>query len=102
MLTNFYQKIGDYQFCPVFVYKMPKFLGPIQLWQFLLELLIIDTSKKCIEWTGDGFEFKLVDPDEVARQWGIRKNKPKVGNFTIQKKTIMQSFFSLSFFRSFR
>lgn len=39
--------------------------GPIQLWQFLLELL---TDKQCqsfITWTGDGWEFKLVDPDEV-------------------------------------
>uniref|UniRef100_A0A336KVP0 CSON015537 protein n=1 Tax=Culicoides sonorensis TaxID=179676 RepID=A0A336KVP0_CULSO len=52
--------------------------GPIQLWQFLLELL---TDKQCqsfITWTGDGWEFKLVDPDEVARRWGIRKNKPKM------------------------
>lgn len=41
--------------------------GPIQLWQFLLELL---TDKQCqsfITWTGDGWEFKLVDPDEVRR-----------------------------------
>ena len=46
--------------------------GPIQLWQFLLELL---TDKECqsfITWTGDGWEFKLTDPDEVARRWGIR------------------------------
>ncbi|KAI8425037.1 hypothetical protein MSG28_006913 [Choristoneura fumiferana] len=52
--------------------------GPIQLWQFLLELL---TDKGCqgfISWTGDGWEFKLTDPDEVARRWGIRKNKPKM------------------------
>lgn len=52
--------------------------GPIQLWQFLLELL---TDKECqnfISWTGDGWEFKLTDPDEVARRWGIRKNKPKM------------------------
>lgn len=52
--------------------------GPIQLWQFLLELL---TDKQCqgfISWTGDGWEFKLTDPDEVARRWGIRKNKPKM------------------------
>ncbi len=40
--------------------------GPIQLWQFLLELL---TDKQCqnfISWTGDGWEFKLTDPDEVS------------------------------------
>lgn len=53
-------------------------LGPIQLWQFLLELLMTESAKSCIAWTGDGWEFKLNDPDEVARKWGIRKNKPKV------------------------
>ena len=52
--------------------------GPIQLWQFLLELL---TDKQCqaiIAWTGDGWEFKMTDPDEVAVRWGQRKNKPKM------------------------
>lgn len=57
-------------------------LGPIQLWQFLLELLLSGSAKSCITWTGDGWEFKLNDPDEVARKWGIRKNKPKVSTCT--------------------
>uniref|UniRef100_A0A5S6QFX5 ETS domain-containing protein n=1 Tax=Trichuris muris TaxID=70415 RepID=A0A5S6QFX5_TRIMR len=52
--------------------------GPIQLWQFLLELLMSRSCKSFISWTGDGWEFKLIDPDEVARRWGIRKNKPKM------------------------
>ncbi|KAL1284068.1 Protein c-ets-2-B [Trichinella pseudospiralis] len=52
--------------------------GPIQLWQFLLELLMTRACKDFICWTGDGWEFKLVDPDEVARRWGVRKNKPKM------------------------
>ncbi|XP_064618344.1 protein C-ets-1-like [Liolophura sinensis] len=52
--------------------------GPIQLWQFLLELLTDKTCQHFISWTGDGWEFKLSDPDEVARRWGIRKNKPKM------------------------
>lgn len=52
--------------------------GPIQLWQFLLELLMDKTCQSFISWTGDGWEFKLTDPDEVARRWGIRKNKPKM------------------------
>jgi len=52
--------------------------GPIQLWQFLLELLTDKTCQHFIAWTGDGWEFKMVDPDEVARRWGIRKNKPKM------------------------
>lgn len=52
--------------------------GPIQLWQFLLELLTDKTCQGFISWTGDGWEFKLTDPDEVARRWGVRKNKPKM------------------------
>ena len=52
--------------------------GPIQLWQFLLELLTDKTCQHFISWTGDGWEFKMTDPDEVARRWGIRKNKPKM------------------------
>lgn len=39
--------------------------GPIQLWQFLLELLTDTTCQGIISWTGDGWEFKLTDPDEV-------------------------------------
>ncbi|XP_067253366.1 protein C-ets-2 [Chanodichthys erythropterus] len=52
--------------------------GPIQLWQFLLELLTDTNCQSIISWTGDGWEFKLTDPDEVARRWGKRKNKPKM------------------------
>jgi len=39
--------------------------GPIQLWQFLLELLITASYQNIIYWTGDGWEFCLADPDEV-------------------------------------
>ncbi|CAB1352414.1 unnamed protein product [Coregonus sp. 'balchen'] len=52
--------------------------GPIQLWQFLLELLTDKSCQAIISWTGDGWEFKLTDTDEVARRWGRRKNKPKM------------------------
>ncbi|XP_050415765.1 protein c-ets-1-B isoform X2 [Patella vulgata] len=52
--------------------------GPIQLWQFLLEQLTDKSCQHFISWTGDGWEFKLSDPDEVARRWGNRKNKPKM------------------------
>merc|ERR1712241_254080 len=48
---------------------------PIELWQFLLELLVDKSCQHFINWTGDGWEFKMTDPDEVARRWGIRKNK---------------------------
>ncbi|KAG9346384.1 hypothetical protein JZ751_006695, partial [Albula glossodonta] len=52
--------------------------GPIQLWQFLLELLSDRSCQSFISWTGNGWEFKLTDPNEVARLWGRRKNKPNM------------------------
>nr|VZH96719.1 unnamed protein product [Spirometra erinaceieuropaei] len=52
--------------------------GPIQLWQFLLDELNNPLSEKYISWTGQGTEFRLHDPNEVARRWGLRKNKPKM------------------------
>ena len=52
--------------------------GPTFLWQFLLELLTDKSCQHFICWTGDGWEFKMCDPDEVARRWGLRKNKPKM------------------------
>ncbi|XP_037953329.1 ETV5-related protein Ets96B [Teleopsis dalmanni] len=51
--------------------------GSLQLWQFLVALLDEPaTSSSCIAWTGRGMEFKLIEPEEVARRWGIQKNRP--------------------------
>lgn len=47
----------------------------VQLWQFLLELLADQTNQTIITWQGQNGEFKLVDPDEVARRWGQKKGK---------------------------
>uniref|UniRef100_A0A1B0GGW3 Uncharacterized protein n=2 Tax=Lutzomyia longipalpis TaxID=7200 RepID=A0A1B0GGW3_LUTLO len=52
--------------------------GQIQLWQFLLELLADSSNSGCITWEGTNGEFKLTDPDEVARRWGERKAKPNM------------------------
>ncbi|CAJ0956310.1 unnamed protein product, partial [Mesorhabditis belari] len=53
--------------------------GQIQLWQFLLELLAEPhCNGHCISWEGGNGEFKLIDPDEVARKWGERKSKPNM------------------------
>nr|XP_026692018.1 ets protein isoform X1 [Ciona intestinalis]XP_026692019.1 ets protein isoform X1 [Ciona intestinalis]XP_026692020.1 ets protein isoform X1 [Ciona intestinalis] len=52
--------------------------GQIQLWQFLLELLSDPANATCITWEGTSGEFKMVDPDEVARRWGERKSKPNM------------------------
>jgi friend leukemia integration 1 transcription factor len=52
--------------------------GQIQLWQFLLELLSDYNNASCITWEGTSGEFKMTDPDEVARRWGERKSKPNM------------------------
>ncbi|KAJ0182882.1 hypothetical protein K1T71_000858 [Dendrolimus kikuchii] len=50
--------------------------GQIQLWQFLLELLTSAEYFGIIRWHGTEGEFKLLDPEKVARLWGARKHKP--------------------------
>eukprot|EP00731_Ephydatia_muelleri_P011990 Em0006g884a len=36
-------------------------------------------SQTCIKWTNrNDWEFKIIDPPEVARRWGERKNKPSM------------------------
>ncbi|XP_028032108.1 ETV5-related protein Ets96B-like [Bombyx mandarina] len=48
--------------------------GSLQLWQFLVSLLA--EGARCVAWTGRGLEFKLHEPEEVARRWGAQKNRP--------------------------
>lgn len=51
--------------------------GPIQLWQFLLELLINPECANLIKWTQEeDYEFKILQPSTVAKMWGKKKNKP--------------------------
>ncbi|KAM8934561.1 ETS translocation variant 5 [Pelodytes ibericus] len=50
--------------------------GSLQLWQFLVTLLDDPGNSHFIAWTGRGMEFKLIEPEEVARRWGIQKNRP--------------------------
>ncbi|XP_026322670.1 DNA-binding protein Ets97D-like isoform X1 [Hyposmocoma kahamanoa] len=50
--------------------------GQIQLWQFLLELLTSAEYYDAIRWHGTEGEFKLLEPERVARLWGARKHKP--------------------------
>uniref|UniRef100_A0A3Q3FQE3 Fli-1 proto-oncogene, ETS transcription factor-related sequence n=1 Tax=Labrus bergylta TaxID=56723 RepID=A0A3Q3FQE3_9LABR len=52
--------------------------GQIQLWQFLLELLSDSNNSSIITWEGNNGEFKMTDPDEVAKRWGERKSKPNM------------------------
>lgn len=50
----------------------------ITLWQFLLELLLSNQYQHIIRWTSTEGEFKLLNAEEVARLWGMRKNKPNM------------------------
>ncbi|XP_063372250.1 DNA-binding protein Ets97D [Cydia amplana] len=50
--------------------------GQVQLWQFLLELLTSAEHLDVIRWHGTEGEFKLLEPERVARLWGARKHKP--------------------------
>ncbi|CAG0882246.1 unnamed protein product, partial [Cyprideis torosa] len=56
--------------------SIPARRSSLQLWQFLVALLEDPTNGNCISWTGRGMEFKLIEPEEVARRWGIQKNRP--------------------------
>ncbi|XP_033758734.1 ETS-related transcription factor Elf-1-like [Pecten maximus] len=51
--------------------------GQIKLWQFLLEILTESGNDDCIKWESGGTsgEFRMIDPEAVARKWGQRKNK---------------------------
>jgi hypothetical protein len=40
--------------------------------------VVIPQKNHMNTWEGTQGEFKLVDPDEVARRWGERKSKPNM------------------------
>ncbi|KAA0203209.1 hypothetical protein HAZT_HAZT009814 [Hyalella azteca] len=50
-------------------------ISNITLWQFLLELLNSGQHQHLIMWTGIEGEFKLINAEEVAEVWGLRKNR---------------------------
>ncbi|XP_053550211.1 ETS translocation variant 4 [Bombina bombina] len=65
------QEVGAYRDGPPYQRR-----GSLQLWQFLVALLDDPTNSHFIAWTGRGMEFKLIEPEEVARLWGMQKNRP--------------------------
>lgn len=65
--------------------------GQLQLWQFLLELLTDSKNENCIRWDGGDGLFTLTDPDEVARRWGARRNKPRMTYDKVSDVTVHQS-----------
>ncbi|KAJ8384348.1 hypothetical protein AAFF_G00206010 [Aldrovandia affinis] len=55
--------------------RRPGMESAITLWQFLLQLLLDQNHKHLICWTSNDGEFKLLKSEEVAKLWGLRKNK---------------------------
>ena len=72
MLIHAHSNILPYTHAPY----SPAGTGQTQLWQFLLELLADRRHADSITWEGASGEFKLLDPDSVAKRWGERKSKP--------------------------
>ena len=61
----------------LFVYPGPS--SQTQLWQFLLELLDDRVvGGDVITWETNFSEFRITNPDELARLWGKRKKKPNM------------------------
>lgn len=56
--------------------EKPRFKNTIHLWEFLMELLNNERYASIIEWTSkEKGEFKLKRQEEVARQWGLLKQR---------------------------
>ncbi|XP_038044793.1 SAM pointed domain-containing Ets transcription factor-like [Patiria miniata] len=72
-------------------FMTPNHTGGIHLWQFLKELLLQpDSYGYCIRWLdrSQGI-FKIEDSVEVARLWGLRKNRPAM-NYDKLSRSIRQ------------
>ena len=50
--------------------------GSVQLWIFLLDLLLSPDYRHIIRWTGHKYEFHIVQPAGLARLWGSYRNRP--------------------------
>ena len=49
----------------------------MQLWQFILSLLVSSPSERVVEWTRERkYEFRILEPDKLAKLWGELKKKP--------------------------
>ena len=58
------------------VAREPRYKNIVHLWEFLLELLAEDSCRSLISWIRkERGEFRLKNPEEVAKRWGILKRK---------------------------
>ena len=49
----------------------------MQLWQFILSLLVSSPSERVVEWTRERkYEFRILERDKLAKLWGELKKKP--------------------------
>ena len=49
----------------------------MQLWQFILSLLVSSPPERVVEWTRERkYEFRILEPDKLAKLWGVLKKKP--------------------------
>lgn len=56
--------------------KEPRYKNIVHLWEYLLELLAEDSCRSLISWSNkERMEFKLKNPSEVAKRWGLMKRK---------------------------
>ena len=60
------------------LHTVPATRTQLQLWQFLLELLLVSPNAHLIQWTDDEFEFQINKPTEVAQLWGKCTNNPSM------------------------
>ncbi|CBY07981.1 unnamed protein product [Oikopleura dioica] len=68
----------------------PNHKNSIHLWQFLAELLNQQKYLKCIKWMDrEQGIFKIEDSQEVAKLWGLRKNRPNM-NYDKLSRSIRQ------------
>ncbi|CAG5094287.1 Oidioi.mRNA.OKI2018_I69.XSR.g13423.t1.cds [Oikopleura dioica] len=68
----------------------PNHKNSIHLWQFLAELLNQQKYLKCIKWVDrEQGIFKIEDSQEVAKLWGLRKNRPNM-NYDKLSRSIRQ------------
>lgn len=60
------------------LHTVPATRTQLQLWQFLLELLLVSPNAHLIQWTDAEFEFQINKPTEVAQLWGKCTNNPSM------------------------
>ena len=57
-------------------FRKPRYKDIVHLWEFLLELLAKEDCRSVISWVcKERSEFKIENPQELAKKWGAFKNK---------------------------